>query len=381
MLAPFDGDTAPQAAWPSITVSLSRQVFNVDRDTNCRITKNTISIRNNGLYDFLRRAALSGQTFVLIRIYPSPGNFEESVDSNWFNPTSRPTGRTLILDEDRRPQNWSACNNDERFRTIADIGDEMIAIQGFVGDRGWSIYGFTPANEPNTEWYGPYGSTVPYPDYTQGGPWDAMDDYFSGIYNYVQAHRTTYTRVFTPPMAQNALAETRSVVFCSTNTFSGYELMNKTYNSYAPANDGYTWHNYFVEGKEAWADCPTGQHVSRYFPYVMAQMIRDRNRPGFIMEADLAPPYGGFANWNNPLTNKAGAPYSAATSLYKFFREEAVVGVSEGGANRIAAWLLNDDCNNSTMPCPQHQWAQAFDSHPGADRFLLWFLHWWYTPE
>lgn len=381
MLAPFDGTRAPSATWPRITVNLSRQVFNVGRDANCRITKATISVRNAALYNYLRNAALSGQVSVMLRIWPSPGNFEESIQPTWFDPNQRTSSRTLIIDEDRRPGNWLACSNDERFRTIADIGDEILAIQGYVQDRGWAFYGFTPANEPNVEWYGAYGNTRAFPDYTQGGPWAAMDEYFYRIYDYVHSRQGAMpVRVFTPPMAQNANAEVKPVVgnpSCVDNVFSGYAWMVYTFDSLNPKNDGYVWHNYFIAGKESWTDCPNGQHVSKYFPANMARMIRENIRPAYILEADLAPPQFG---WGNSITNKGFQASQSATSIRSFLYQEASASGGQG-AKRIAAWLLNDDCNNANAPCPQHQWAQAYNSNPGTNYFFEWFNQWWFLPE
>jgi hypothetical protein len=154
---------------------------------------------------------------VVIRIWPSPGNFAESIQPTWFDPNARTSDRTLLVNPGQRPGGWSQCGNDERFRTVDDVGDEILAIQRYVDARGWLVFGFEPANEPNVEWYGPYGSTQPFPDYSIPDPWDAMDDYFANLYDYVQQHRgSLMVRVFTSPMGQVAYAEERNILSNST---------------------------------------------------------------------------------------------------------------------------------------------------------------------
>jgi len=192
MLAPLD--RAQGGIWPKVAVALSNQVFNFNRDANCRIIG--VSVKNWTLFNYLRRAAQEGGTRVIFRIYPSPGNFEESIDPNWVDPRTRPAGRTLITQPGVRPGGWSQCGNEWRFRPVDDIGDEMLAIQRFIlwhapPGYHWQAFGFEPANEPNVEWYSrphPEGQ-MPQPSYLEAASWQAMDQYFANLYDYVQAHR------------------------------------------------------------------------------------------------------------------------------------------------------------------------------------------------
>lgn len=154
MLAPFDPTVSGKsAAWPQIVVALSNQVFNIGRDSNCHITSSTISVRNSTIYNYLKRASLGGTTAVMIRVYPSPGNFEQSIQPGWENESTRPPGRTLNSVVGYRPGGWSLCDNAWRFRPVDDVADEMLAIQRYAISQGWQVYGFEPANEPNIEWY------------------------------------------------------------------------------------------------------------------------------------------------------------------------------------------------------------------------------------
>ena len=122
ILAPFDPSQAQDGIWPKLLVAQSSQVFNVKRDADdCHITG--ISIKNQNLYDYLSWAAREGDTWVVIRIEPSPGNFAESADPAWSpDPDNRPTGRTLLTGSGELPGGWSLCGNDWRFRPIDDIG-------------------------------------------------------------------------------------------------------------------------------------------------------------------------------------------------------------------------------------------------------------------
>lgn len=386
MLAPFDGSRAPSAAWPRIVIALSRHVFNFQRDGNCRITLAGVTIRNPILYDYLRRATQSGQTNVIIRIYPSPGNFAESVDPAWLNPQTRPPGRTLLTSVGQRPGNTPLCGNDNRFRPVDDIVDEMVAIQQFVGQHGWQVYGFEPANEPNIEWYAkphPQGIS-PWPDFTQAQAWTDMDAYFASIWTYARARSpgNIQLRIFTPPMAQGANAEERSVrsniTPCERFEIFGYDLMNQVYDNQHPKSDGYAWHNYWVKDREAWADCPNGMHVSMWFTPLMTNKIVS-NHGAFISEADLAPPQFG---WNNFVTNKDTQAYTTAASIRLFLYHEYNANGTSRGADRIAVWLLNDDCNPANDPvCQKHQWSQAYNTNAGTNVFRHWFEQWWFLPE
>jgi hypothetical protein len=376
MLRPFDPTQG--GAWPKIAVALSHQLFTVNRDANCHITNVSINPKGQNLYNYLKRAAQQNNTMVMIRIYPSPGNFQESIDPNWPDLNTRPRGRTLITQVGVHPDpaHWTQCQgyDQNRFRSVDDIGDEILAIQRKTHEQGWDVFGFEPANEPNAEWYAnpQQPDTPPIPPYYEKGSWQAMDPYFANLYDYVHANAGTLTiRVFTPPMAQGANAETGNTGAvqggCQPFAFSGYEQMPLTFNSGGPKNDGYSWHNYFLQGREAWATCPTGQHVSLYFPEPMSSNIQYHRRSAIMSEVDLAPPQ---MQWNNPVTDKNAQADVAAASIQKFLHDDYAVEYA-------AVWLLNDNNFNSS-DYAKHAWSEAYDSFSG---IRAWFLKWWYGSE
>lgn len=378
MLAPFDPAQGQGGTWPQIVVVLSDQVFNVEnRGANCKITQFTIEKRNNNIYSYLKRAALSGRTAVIIRIYPSPGNFQESILEEWTpDESSRPNGRTLIITAGVRPGNWSQCGNTWRFRPIDDVADEMLAIQRYALNDGWQVYGFEPANEPNIEWYYNRARTeCTDPCYTVTDPWAPMDDYFANLYDYVQNNKgSTPIRVFSPPMAMRAQAEDADVLSdltpCASYPFNGYGLMYRTFNSGNPKNNGYSWHNYFIQAREGWGDCPYGMHVAYWFPSEMAYTIMSGQRDAFITEADLAPSQK--ADWHNPISDKDQSNGVAAANALRDFLDYERNASSGAGARRIAVWLLSDNTGNE-----EHVWAQAWDGTV----FRQWFGRWWYSQE
>jgi hypothetical protein len=244
----------------------------------------------------------------------------------------------------------------------------MIAIQWHTlwgPGYSWAVYGFEPANEPNAEWYSNPDGLDPTPDYREEDAWKAMDQYFANLYDYVKANSGyVYVRVLTPPMAQSAYAETNNINSddkgCPEFRFSGYAQMPLTFNSANPKNDGYTWHNYWAAGRERWADCPNGQHVSMWFPTTMMANIRNGVRPAIITEADLASPQ---QNMGNTITDKDSAPGLTAASLRDFVYNEQLAG-------SVAFWMLNDDTGSAT----DHTWHQAYNL-PGG--FRAWFTQWW----
>ena len=91
-------------------------------------------MKNWNLYNYLQDAAQRGGAWVVFRIAPSPGNFEESILNSWDDPdpVKRPITRTLIAKENIRPGGWLQCDNDWRFRPVDDVGDEIMAIQRFA---------------------------------------------------------------------------------------------------------------------------------------------------------------------------------------------------------------------------------------------------------
>jgi hypothetical protein len=186
-----------------------------------------------------------------------------------------------------------------------------------------------------------------------------MDAYFSLVYEDVkiryQDHEnfdaTRLITVFTPPMAQNALAEEVFVarnpdgtVNCAPMTLddggTGYSKMTQVFMD-GTHNDGYSWHNYWVQDYEETNRCDSTvppsprQHVSSYFPTTMLANVQTKP-VNIISEADLAspgnPPIGlGLGSVLFSKDDQGGIP--AANSLDLFI-------ANEGFAHYAAVWLL-----------------------------------------
>jgi len=388
---------------PEIVTIISEQLFEINRihpdnGGDCSIELANISVKNQNVYDYLKMINTMHDTKVVIRIRPSPGNFEESISGyeEWVNPTELQV-RTLNPQVGYRPGNWLLCDNAWRFRPVDDVGDEILFIQKYVLQDGWEIFGFEPANEPNAEWYGGIGKhKMPTdPSYTDPESWEALDDYFAALYDYVHGQVDDLAldenppRIFTPPMAQNAQAEWMNVfnehTNCNRSNFSGYEIMKQVFipipiwdPNWTPLkNDGYSWHNYWVEGLEQWGQCPNGQHVSYHFPGLMKFGIIWL-RPSIITELDLVPL--GFTNWNNSLTDKDANPVATANSINQFIKEEqdGLKSLTFRSRQRwYMMWLLNDNVphEDTETPNENHSWAMAYDETKGG--FRPWFDEWW----
>ena len=143
---------------------------------------------------------------------------------------------------------------------------------------------------------------------------------------------------------------------------TGYEIMAHTY---LWQNDGYSWHNYFVQGREAYQSCQAGgMHVSYYFPDTMKYEM-EHGRLGLVTEADLCSPSQCYGR--NSLNAKNDNPAATVQSLRNFFAEEPV--------DIIAAWLLNNDEPNRT----EYDWHEGYDEAYGA--LWAWFHRWWSGSE
>lgn len=132
MLDSIDGDMA-NGIWPKAVVFLSNQLYNLNRPTTgaCRIpTSGTTTLNHPNLKSYLQRASQNGVK-IIIRLYPSPGNFDENYD---LMIDALPLGGYCY------PQS---------FRPAQDIIDEMIAIHNYNTSNGITEWGFEPANEPN----------------------------------------------------------------------------------------------------------------------------------------------------------------------------------------------------------------------------------------
>lgn len=359
-------DPALGGKWPRAVVVLSNQVYQIHRYPNtdpnypCRIYGASPRPDRSVIFDYLKRAAQAGVR-VIIRIYPSPGNFEDWDDPSWSN-HHLSAGLPVGPDGYCRP---------DLYRSPGDLGDEMGVIHNLNTAYGFSEFGFEPANEPNAEWY-TFSSNPPVNESTA---WVEMSAYFSAVYNYVHTYYPG-VRVLTPPMAQTAFAEGIDIRNCNemrlidsqqTGLPTGYDAMRSTYES---KNDGIDWHNYWILGKEVYDFCPNGQHVSLYFPTWMWDAIRTGQKPTTVTEADLASPQQGMGN---PLSDKQSGsnPSLAAESIRHFFSSEWEFGGYNFGMNPIiASWLLTDNTGNA-----EHDWHKAYEED-GTERewFRLWYL-------
>ncbi|MGC9023534.1 MAG: hypothetical protein ACP5NB_01665 [Chloroflexia bacterium] len=105
--------------WPEVVVILSGDVYNINRDANCRVS--SVSVKSQVAVDYLR--ALPDHVPIIIRIYPSPGNFDGDHTLR-LEPYPFPYG-------DDWKDNLGNCFDPERYRSYNDIGDEMNAIHSW----------------------------------------------------------------------------------------------------------------------------------------------------------------------------------------------------------------------------------------------------------
>jgi len=77
--------------WPRAVVVLSNQVYQINRaprgpdpNQSCRVQSASVRSDRTVIFDYIQRAAQAGVR-VIIRIYPSPGNFPDWNDPNWPN--------------------------------------------------------------------------------------------------------------------------------------------------------------------------------------------------------------------------------------------------------------------------------------------------------
>ncbi len=354
-------DPRKGGTWPEVIVVLSWQVYNRHRSgPNCRIDSVAIPTSTHAsILDYLQGASSAGKR-IIIRVMPSPGNFD---------------GNHRLL-----TTSSSGCNEWVN-RSYDDIGDEIIKIHEWNVQNSITEFGFEPASEPNIEWYRNDPNPTPI-RLDDPRAWSDMDAYFTAIYDYVHTQSTDPTiRVFTPPMSQGAFAEIRDVSSCVERTLSdghshGYEKMPNVYLN-GTKNDGYTWHNYWKVGYEAWASCeeaatPRGHHVAYWFPPAMwASMAVN---PRIITEADLASPPAVHNGQFGDLSDKdASFGMTAANSLDQFIN-------AEQWAERIAVWTLN--VTDPTIETGAEQnWHEAYRCNDvGQDMILSerpWFMRWW----
>lgn len=362
LLRRIDPTVLTSAQWPRAVVVLSNQVYQINRypssDPNYPCRVQNAAVLRPVIFDYIKRAAQAGVR-VIIRIYPSPGNFPDWNDPSWSNHRLS-SGAPVGPDGYCRP---------DLYRSRADLGDEMGAIHSLNVANGFSEFGFEPANEPNVEWYSTQKGN---PRIFQSLAWTDMDAYFSAVYDWVHTYYPD-TRVLTPPMGQQLYAEGIDIgdVFnaplCESrlldNGLTGYDMMP---NTYGPKNDGVNWHNYWIQGKEVYNFCPYGQHVSIHFPTWLQDAIRNGLKPVTLSEADLASP---DQNMGNALTSK-GSWAATVDSIRHFFFSEQEFGVSHYGVQAITvSWLLIDNTG-----VPEQDWHEAYS---GTSTERDWFRRWY----
>lgn len=364
----------PAGDYPRLAVVLSNQLYNVRRTPTgaCNIT-DAQKLGNTYLYDYLTEAVRTKGTIIVIRIYPSPGNF-----SDWNNPG--PNHNLISQPDTATPNNGTYCNgNHFNYRAPRDVAREMKAIYDLNIANGWPAdrFFFEPANEPNKEWYWGKGDVIPNADSQYA--WQAMDSYFVAVYNAAKSLNSSI-RVLTPPMAQGVFAEYREFGTCTLSGFVGYDHMR---NVYETKNDGWSWHNYWRSGLEFWQDsfCSSSNivsdHVFQYFPQWLQSKINSDTRLAFITEADLLSPCQGP---DHHLDDKDATSNSTQESIWRFIQQER-------GADYVATWLLtNQFADPPTLNCfdqddnDEIAWHEAYrDAGPNYERD--WFRLWWLRNE
>lgn len=361
--------TDGSGVWPAAVMVLSNQVYNIPRDPNdCRVKWwEAAGIANPNVFAYLTQAAQAG-TKVIIRLYPSPGNFADYNVANWPNHdliTTGPAGSRYLCNNELGALN--AIGKPAAYRSPGDLVDEMASIHRANAAYGWTEFGFEPANEPNLEWYYPPSFTWG-PSLNQTTVWEDMDDYFAAVYDYYTRNSSTLgvvLRIFTPSMDQEWYSIQYDLSVCEERKLVdgqiGYAHMQDTYNS--TRFDGYDWHNYWMQGHEQYTTCQQGGNiVSYYFPVWMTLGIIAKG--GNITEADLASP--NQMRGLNPLHSKQGTDANAAAASLKQFV------AAEPTLSRVISWLLNDNTGNS-----EHDWHEAYDD---SGYGWAWFQLWWMYP-
>lgn len=382
MLQPIDGDKG--GVWPTSIVVPSNKVYNLGRpfeatgdNPYCIIVNVSVFPKSELVYDYIKRAADAGVK-VLIRITPSPGNFQD-----WDDPLQR---NHHLLSTGGPAGGVGYCGNNQHFEKVRHVGDlarEIAQIHEYNVRDDWREYAFVPANEPNLEWYTKTPTVTTFPTIQDPVAWQEMDIYFSRVYQQVQTipipsdlvGKWGVIRLLTPPMAQERFAEGIDVLGtpgrCSitetvrlTDGTSGYENMTTTYKT---ANDGIAWHNYWRYGYEWSGGCKGyGDHLSSMvYPIWLRDEMRfnSRGNQNFIIEADLA-------SWPwqmrglSSLTDKNADVANTAQSLQTFFNAESAL---------VNAWLLSYEDIPGTFNAEIH-WHEAYSSTAG---FRPWFLPWW----
>lgn len=357
--------------WPAAVVVLSDQVYDIPRHPDCLLNyQQAAGIKKPEVFNYLTRAAQAG-TKVIIRIYPSPGNFADYNVSGWPNHdllTTGPAGGRYLCNQELYAQN--EIGKSAAYRTHDDLVKEMASIHRANVAAGWSEYGFEPANEPNLEWYYPPNFTWG-PNLNSPSVWVDMDNYFTAVYSYYDQNRGLLGtfRILAPPMDQEWYSIGIDLAVCEnrrlTDGLLGYDWMAGTYYY---TFDGYDWHNYWKYGHEWYGTCSSGGNiVSYFFPSWMKNRIQERG--GYITEADLAS-WPWQMRGTNVLHSKRGSDYDSAVASWDQFM------AAEPHATQIIAWMLND---NTGCCDGEHDWHEAYDDSDGFE--WAWFRTWWLDPE
>jgi hypothetical protein len=381
--------------WPAAAVVLSNQVYNITRSgTDCETI--SVAVRDPYAFNYLKQAAQQG-TKIVIRIYPSPGNFTDALQ-----PQSDPRVHDLIADPGVRATPAGYCDIVTRrrkdgsivrtaqayefYRDVRDIAREIKAIHDYNSIYATDITNqefFMPANEPNAEWYANWYNSEASPKQDNATAWSQMNAYFQNLYDTAKSLDQT-VRILTPTMAQLLYAERIIFTGCDPNVLfvpgigltqaAGDDYMEETYRY---KNDGIAWHNYWFQAKEFWSDSfcsdPSNQmshHVAQYFPSYLSDQIVTSGKPTFILEADL---YSPCSLAGNPIQRKDDFNGDATSeSLWRFVQQERA-------AQYITAWLLTERPHFPEGCVPSGEsseisWHEAY-RETGTER--LWFPKWW----
>lgn len=344
----------------------------------------------------------------MIRVYPSPGNFED-----WRSPGQN---HNLIYEPDgATPGGASYCGDPQGndglpsapyyFRSPGDVAAEMNAIYNLNVANGWPAdrFFFEPANEPNKEWYADKYRDNPnlFPHIDNEAAWMAMDNYFMAIYDTAKTLNNGI-QILTPPMSQNAYAEYRQFGSCVENILivdgvptsgvAGYDKMPRTYDD---KNNGWSWHNYWRNGVEFWQDayCSSDNILSdqlfQAFPQALQDRINISVKPAFITEADLLSPCVYQDPLHIQITNKDVRADAAQESIWRFAYELH-------GADYVAVWMLTSQWADPPLPnsgqdvgnCddpsgnPEQAWHEAYRDAPYNGTYERdWFWLWWLRDE
>jgi hypothetical protein len=398
------GGNPTQGIYPAVLVVLSNNLYTYTRGGPACTISAVSGVTNQTLYDYIKSAAQHG-TKVIVRIYPSPGNFENALGASGTTHTlltgsgqrpPKPSGGTADYCSDPIPGD-SKLSAAEYFRSIDDLANEMKAIRDYNNARGWSVYAFEPANEPNNEWYAAKGLISRL---TEGVTWQKMDEYFKNLYSEVHAGGANPDiRVLAVPMAQSLYAEAKNVIDCNTFDVEGregglswmeYTWLETVNGSPVNYNDGWSWHNYWKYGEEAStvnnACDPASGHNFQAFPDSLKTTILNSPDYAFVTEADVYSPCIGDSQWMSDKGDSSGQTQNSvnAANAMKVFI------ANERGADYVAIWNLTIQYSDS-LTCnaagtnDEFAWHEAFRGATSAATNLpsnerYWFRGWWLDP-